>query len=333
MKISTSHWSKLSNFDVDRFSAPSGQISEDLCVIEIDISMAETQVFLVDMASMTLFLENNYWAQEQVRLVEEALKTLDKLNIKPELLTRRTVLLGVWHFGHLLGDHVHNFIRHYRRESNGSLGYPIHISSDFSGLSQLSELLSLPRLRHDVISNTRAKRSTRIYRLLDCTCIYPAIDKSIPLSIANTHVRLSMVDDIRESGSNNVFLTSGRSSRIVNINQLTEHLSESSWIILNPLNTPAMTTLRMIKRARLLVCENGSILFNCFLARERSYFVLGSTRIKSVENNSYFGGIVYNRYHESVLQYILLPPLQISHHPFSDQISVPFVFFSTLGSL
>ena len=330
MKINACHWSKLSKFYVDRFTAPVGQIPKDLCIIEVDISMEETQVFLIDLNSMTLFLENNFWVQDQVKLIGKVLKIINCQNLKPEFLVGRTVLLGVWHFGHFLGDHAHNLIRHYRRDLKGSCGYPIHISSRFSGLNHLSELLTLPRLRYDVTSNSRAKSSTRIYRLIDCICIYPAIDKAIPLSIAQTHVRLSMPANDSESVNETVFLTSCRTSRISNVNKLTAYLAENSWRVLNPLTSSPATVLDVIKKARLLVCENGSILFNCFLAREKRYFVLGSTRILDVDKKSHSGGAIYNRYHDGILEYIPFPPLTIKHHPFSDQIAVPSILFSKL---
>ena len=118
------------------------------------------------------------------------------------------------------------------------------------------------------------------------------------------------------------FSASGRSSRIRNIQQLSKYLFKHKVLVLNPFVTPIREILRALAHSKLVFCENGSILFNCFLARNDQYYVFASKRSLNLSSLDYLGGGIYNEYHSQFINYIPFDSTQITHHPFSDQIEV-----------
>jgi len=79
----------------------------------------------------------------------------------------------------------------------------------------------------------------------------------------------------------------------------------------------------LINSADVLVSENGSILFNCFLARFLPYICLTSARI-NIDNEAWKqGGLSYNNYHREVIKYHICNLINKSiKHPFADTIWV-----------
>ena len=94
-------------------------------------------------------------------------------------------------------------------------------------------------------------------------------------------------------------------------------------MVINPLLTQPSALLRVISNAKFLISENGSILFNCFVGRVSSYYVFASHRVKHLSNCCYYGGGIYNQYHQGILDYVYCPVILPRHHAYSDQIEIP----------
>jgi hypothetical protein len=308
------------SLEVDRYSAPQIHANDDYMIVEIDVSSVETQVFLIDLKLSTLYLETPHWAGEQMRLVANALAYSSYQIARRTYLERQTVLLGVWHFGHILGDHAHRLISHCRRGQKCSMA--IHQSSNFKGLKSIQAMLDIHQIGSDVKHDRNTDAHIRIFYLRDCLCFFPARNKAIPLSFAQEHVIRNLKKENDPNKKRKILLTSGRKERIANIDILARILRKDSWACINPLITPARLVLKLIYNADMLVSENGSILFNCFLARTKEYYVLASERISSMSIRDNLGGGVYNNFHEGVIRYIRCEALKQSHHPFSDKILV-----------
>lgn len=326
--------------DLDRYKAPVIKVRSEHLLLEIDISHHETQTFLFDQSRRALILENIFWADQQISLVDQALTWIRSSGIFNGVLRKKTILLGVWHFGHLIGDHSHRFIEDAMHKiSYAEKNYSIHCSSPNQDIHWLQDLFyggeRLPF--YEAADSGISKKSVRVFSLEDCYCYFPTRNKAMSLSAASIHVdRMLNIDARIEMGRNrNVLLTSERSSRIENIVELKQRLSEEGWKIINPLRLDILSVLHIVRDANLLVSENGSIVFNCLLARTRSYYILASPRVKCISGESaeWQGGAIYNSYHDDLFTYLSCSCRSEAHHPYSDRIFVTSELVNTLLKL
>ena len=169
-----------------------------------------------------------------------------------------------------------------------------------------------------------------------CTIRLPSKNKDESISCLQYQINKRFFRDESKTLTNpkpgkysKVFLTSERPDRIANINEVINQARNSQWQILNPLKNNLIKTLSVIRYADTLISENGSILFNCFLSRNKPYRVLTSSRSREYSTIFYEGGYTYNKYHESIIMYIYCSNTIASHHPYSDRIIVdPRIFNS-----
>ena len=306
----------------DLFTAPIHHALDNHLLIELEMTNGSTQVFLLDTISEFIYIESSFWINDQLQFIRIALEYLRSGRIRATDLSQFTILLGTWHFGHLLGDHAHQLIHHYHNPPNSSQ-YPLHLSSNLLKISKIPGLLNIDPHRISSSPYHFSGNTIRFFNLCDCLCIFPAKNKSIPLSVAHAYLNSHSFLAQEAMQRNKVFLTSGRQSRISNISELTKVLLENSWTVINPLSCPSAIMLILLSSAGILVSENGSILFNCFLSRSLPYYVLASSRSKELSPRDMAGGGIYNSYHNRTIRYLHYSPSQEMGHPYSDQIHIP----------
>lgn len=298
-----------------------------LLLVEIKISEVETQAYVLDLKSMRFYVDNLLWAHAQTTILARALNEfgLSSLHDVP-ILTRKTILAGAWHFGHLIGDHAHRLVIASRQYNQQKDSRPIHFCINAQREHWIFDALFLDRKAfiNSTSEDPFTDSKVRAYALDDCICFFPDQDKSIPLSMASEHVKHTMkVSGLQEPAGSKVFLTSQRVNRMVNSETLCAFLRTRGWEIVNPIEMQHQAVLSKVANAERLICENGSILFNCFLARSNPYLVLCSKRSTSyLEGIPWAGGGVYNYFHKGILSYFPCKAIVETHHPFSDLIWV-----------
>ena len=324
----------LSALEKDYFTAPVIDSWSTHLLIEVDLSPHETQVFLVDESSNTLYAENYYWVDWQLRIVQSVINDAINGKIHISHLENKTILLGVWHFGHFIGDHIHRLICS-SCEAKGGLVHTLHVSSNQAFIQQLAALFVLDTgvRRGDKFRDETQLKLRRIYRLKGCRCFFPAINKSVPLATAQVFLSKMYFSRQCYGQPRKILLTSGRKSRIANIDEIVRQAINSGWLVLNPSVTPLYLLLNLVSHSEKLVSENGSILFNCFISRVRPYNILASARSLNLSEKEWAGGGIYNEFHKSLAIYHHFKPIREAHHPFSDQIYVPLDLFQSILSL
>ena len=117
-----------------------------------------------------------------------------------------------------------------------------------------------------------------------------------------------------------ICLSSSDYTRLANREHMVADLTAKGWNILDPLRINTELLLAIINRASHLITENGSILFNCFIARSKNYTVWASKRsICKGSTSLHLGGSIYNQFHSDLIQYEFLNVVRESKkHPFSD---------------
>ena len=319
------HARTIGGLPQDSLSSPYLHSSSSHLLLEIDLSPTETQVFLYDSSTGSIYLENLEWSKQQLGIIVQALNYFYQRNTCIPEISQKTVLLGVWHFGHFIGDHIHRLISLHSFRTNDT-SMPLHISSTQNFVHDLIALFSVDQCLSNLEPQSRPNPQwVRVYRLNECKCYFPATLKSVPISLAQEFLKAKgIVSGLKNDGLN-VFLTSGRTSRIYNITEFSKALYARDWLIVNPLLMPLQYVLKSVACAKILISENGSILFNCFMSRSRPYYILASKRCKVVTARDWLGGYVYNDYHHTVARYIYLDAKETRHHPFSDQIIAPVI--------
>jgi len=311
----------------DKFGSFLASKGMRLLLVEIKISEVETQAYVLDLKSMRFYVDNLLWAHAQTSILATALNEfgLSSLQDAP-VLSRKTILAGAWHFGHLIGDHAHRLVIASRQYDKQKDSRAIHFCINAQSGDWIFDTLFLDRKAfiHSNFDVSFAGSRVRAYALDDCICFFPDQDKSIPLSIASEHAKRTMqVSGLQEPAGSKVFLTSQRANRMVNSEALCAFFRSRGWEIVNPIEMQNQTVLSKVANAKRLICENGSILFNCFLARSNPYLVLCSQRSTSyLEGIPWAGGGVYNYFHKDILAYFPCETIAETHHPFSDVIWV-----------
>jgi hypothetical protein len=316
----------LHALNVDRYGKYIYAHDDDLLLVEIKITEAETQVYIVDSRDMSVFLDQSYWVDAQLSMVNSAMNSVaGRIDDLPKL-SHKIILAGTWHFGHLIGDQAHRLIIASRQGTKNGLPRKVHYSVNPLTNSWINKTLFLNPFiwDQDCYSKTAYDQPIRIYKLKNSIIFFGSEDKSLVLSIASEHIKLKLLKPY--SGQRNtqkIFLTSQRESRIANIKNLCIFLRSAGWQILNPLKSAPASVLKATAEADFLIAENGSILFNCLLARSLPYIVLASERNDEALMGGYWaGGGVYNDFHKQLISYFQANTIAITHHPYSDQITV-----------
>ena len=120
-----------------------------------------------------------------------------------------------------------------------------------------------------------------------------------------------------------VFLTSGRSERIENIEEVISFLRSENVYILNPKNHGFEATLAILRDAQVVISENGSITHNILIGRNKPFYVLSAPGWNQLSASEFAGGGIYNAYKDYLSHDIECRPSKTeSHHPFSTSITV-----------
>ena len=163
----------------------------------------------------------------------------------------------------------------------------------------------------------------RIYELEDCCLVGQTNAPNKTLKYLHRHYINNIRREYRAEGESKSLLLSGRSDRISNTEELIYMKQREGWRILNPHELTVEEILNKIERSGTLICENGSILFNCFAARSKRYSVFCSDRMKEgIDAKAYEGGGQYNEFHKRIISYIYSKCEESRHHPYSDKIEV-----------
>lgn len=297
-------------------------------LLAIPVSATETQCFLIRNGQPSIKADCNPWFYAQSQMILGAIGRASSFEIDAPLV----LCPGVMHFGHFIGDMLGLIISANRDEVLSRHGAKIVLVNP---PHEIVRLLAFLGLRERCIAlDTKepiligAGRGHAAFCLKYNKGAAASIDTS--LAIASTFVRSKLNSMARsreymheDNHSRKLLFVSGRSERIKNIQELCDHAIRQGWKIVTPGGVNIISLMLELRRADSLVCENGSLLFNCFLGREAPYRVLASRRISQFRQDWHDGGYVYNSFHRGLISYqicnLVVPS---SKHPYSDQIYV-----------
>ena len=133
------------------------------------------------------------------------------------------------------------------------------------------------------------------------------------------------------SGSRRIFLCSQRQERIANLDAVEDLFRDHGFAVLNPSSHSPQQLLRWIRQASSLWCEQGSMVMNALLSRDRPYRLLELSPLNSCRYPSelqMLGGGVYNSFHLGLIKPFYCQPavdsarLDRQLHPYQRQLVV-----------
>ena len=295
----------------------------EFVILLVRISASETQHFILSKDLDFIYLPNDVWASQIIYIVSQV---IDRKTFIRGSLDRHVVLLGVWHFGHLLGDHGWNILFSH----NLLPAYPlIKLSDSFEFDIGKNFLLD------NLLTEDKDCDACLLTPSQNTIILPPSTDPSYSMSMSSTFVRSKLKKPVNllDANLDYIFLTSDRDTRISNISKVRSILKDKFYFV-NPMHYDVRTLYHLLAGAKYLVSENGSILFNIFMSRSCSYFVLASERCKlNSFADDYYGGYIYNQFHDSLIQYLYSPCISRGHHPYSDQITMGYNLINFLIGL
>ncbi|WP_415399111.1 hypothetical protein [Synechococcus sp. W4D4] len=235
------------------------------------------------------------------------------------------------HFGHWVGDQLGAFLW-YARQLQALSNPPrlIAIAPSQSWAEFLIELCPTDSLwvmtpQEFLNANWVLQRAMVLPRMspwqnlmLLRDCLSPALPRSEePLS--------------ESSSPRRIFLCSQRQERILNLEAVQDLFRDHGYSVLNPTSHLPKQLLRWIRQASSLWCEQGSMVMNALLSRDRPYRLLELSPLNSCRYPSelqMLGGGVYNSFHLGLIKPFYCQPavdsvrLDRQLHPYQRQLVV-----------
>ena len=97
-----------------------------------------------------------------------------------------------------------------------------------------------------------------------------------------------------------VFLTSERVERISNIKDVVIYLKKKNFIVINPKKISVLNLFKILNSAKIVVSEHASISHNIHLARNKPYYLLLPSSVKTINRKWYRITTIYNNFHSKL---------------------------------
>ena len=239
---------------------------------------------------------------------------------KPSIaIDKPAVLLPYYttHFGHFSGDCLGAIIALSKAKlpPNRKLFYIApnsfdHVITKYGNPNNLQKIDSKLALENNLIFTNACQlpRMSSWQNLSLCTQIFGETKVALP-SEGNSFKK--------------VFLTSGRSERIANIDGVIQFLKGEGFYICRPDQITFEQCLTILREADLVISENGSITHNILISRNKPFYLLSSRGWDQLSQKEFAGGGIYNAFKAYLTKYIECKTTDLpSHHHFSSQIIV-----------
>lgn len=268
----------------------------------------------------TFAIQNNIAYNNTSFFLKDIRDNLKRQSNKPTVVIDGPALLLPYyttHFGHFTGECLGTIISLSKvKQLEGRKLFYIApnsfepIINQYGNLERLQKIDSKLAYENNVIF-TNASLLPRLspwQNLSLCSQIFSSLDTPLPENLAPPK---------------KVFLTSGRPSRIQNIDEVINYLEVKDFYICRPDQIPFEQCLRIIRDAECLISENGSITHNLLISRIKPFNILASADWKKLSPEEFAGGGIYNSYKSYLANYIECKTTNtMSHHAFSDQLVV-----------
>ena len=259
--------------------------------------------------------------------------------IRKQLKKREQPLAGAYavfphltsHFGHWVGDQLGAFLWYSRQLQ--SLPDPprlLAIAPSPDWATFLTELC--PK---DSLVLMTPQQYLEVNWVLERAMLLPRMSPWQNLSLLRDCLSASMPSfdaSFSESGRpERIFLCSRRQERILNLDAVAGLFRDHGYVVLDPTSITPHQLLLRLRQASTLWCEQGSMVMNALLARDRPYRLL---ELDPLHSSCYprglqmLGGGIYNSFHLGLITPFFCQPaihsdrLNRELHPYQRQLVV-----------
>jgi hypothetical protein len=106
--------------------------------------------------------------------------------------------------------------------------------------------------------------------------------------------------DNTKHNNKKVFLTSKRSERIENIDEVIKTLKKKNFTIVDPIKFEVLDLLKIIKSCKILISEKASTLNNLHLCRNKPYYIFSSENEKINNSKKFTYAGIYKSFHKGL---------------------------------
>ena len=258
----------------------------------------------------TTFTPNKHFINEQYKLLQKNInKEKHFINDELYVLPYYTSVFG--HFaGDLLGSLLF-FLSKIKKESKFFLYTPSPYWDEFFKEKFGNKVYLINPLE------------TLNKKIIFKNCkVLPRMSTAQNFILAKNYMNRYIHTNLKEE--KNLFLSSGRSSRISNIKDVEDYFKKKEFEVIDPSNLPIIDCLSKIKNANVLVTEKASILNNIHLVRDKKYFILSSSSERTNSKKSFTYAGIYKSLNEGISKDIICEddPQNQTVKPFKKRIRV-----------
>ncbi|MDC3165544.1 glycosyltransferase family 61 protein [Candidatus Pelagibacter sp.] len=257
----------------------------------------------------TTLTPNNHFINEQLNLIQKNINN-KKLFINDDLFVMPYYTSVFGHFvGDLLGSLLF-FLNNIKKESKLFLYTPSNYWDKF--------------FREEFGNQVYLLNPNEIFNknIIFKNCMVLPRMNTVQNYILAKNYMYNRIKNLNEE--KNLFLSSGRLSRIANIEDVENYFREKKFEVVDPSKLPIIECLSKIKNANILVSEKASILNNIHLVRDKKYFILSSGHERTNSKKSFTYAGIYKSLNEGISEDIICdddPKIQ-KVKPFKKRIRV-----------
>ncbi len=235
------------------------------------------------------------------------------------------------HFGHWVGDQLGAFLW-YARQLQALTDPPrlVAIAPSHGWAEFLQELCP-----NDSLFVMTPQRYLEVNWLLERAMLLPRLSPWQNLSLIRDCMSSSLPSSEKphaeSCGPRRIFLSSQRQQRILNIEAVEGIFCDHGYSVLNPTSHSPLHLLNWIREASSLWCEQGSMVMNALISRDRPYRLLELNPVNSARypfRLQMLGGGIYNSFHLGLIRHFYCQPgvdsarLDRQLHPYQRQLVV-----------
>ena len=258
------------------------------------------------------FTVNNYFRETQYKKIikeKNKNKNINELNEKVYVLPYYTS-----HFGHFVGDILGSILYYLLKFNKEKRKLLIICPSDNWKnffLDNFKEQIYLISPK-EILENR--------YFFNDAV-VLPRMSTFQNLQLSRNYF---LSQNLNKNFCKKIFLTTERSDRISNIDELIKKLSDLDFKIINPTDYNIIDLCNYIKNSEILICEKASIMNNLLLARDKKFYLLSSEEEKNLNHKFFIGAGIYKTFIFNLINEIYCPkdPENQNDKPYKNRIKV-----------
>ncbi len=269
-------------------------------------------------------LRHDAFHYESQKAIDNAFKLIS--NKKDIEISQNCYLLNynVNHFGHFLGEVLGNILylsdknNHFLKDKNYSFAILTPNNKWFKFIKIMNPKVNFFDLNSFKDSNQ--KLTFKNSKVIQVSSSYQN------LTLARKYINRYFSENFKKDKNNSkkIYLSNPENNRIINCNEFDDWLRANNFQKINPLDYELEDLFLLIRDAKYLISDQGSIMLNVSLIRINPSIVLTTNYLETKKD--FIGGGIYNSTSYGLIYELQCTQANITHvsssHPYSQKVRV-----------